>query len=233
MSYRKTRGSVELSNEDYGFVYALENKSFPGYIKVGQTKNLKQRLLQFNNTGIPDGKPTLLLFAAFLNNYKKAERILHRSLSDKRESSSKEFFKATYNQVKAEFELLIFNDSNAELIRPEKYNSLITGKTYIVSKRKIGSRPNRTFQYLSIPAGAQLTFKEDSSIKVTVIDKKNHVLCCCGKEHTLSRAAICCYDFFHNVPIEQQGKDRNGFAWFKYENTIISDIKPMVNQELE
>lgn len=161
-----------MPNEDYGFVYALENKSFPGYIKVGQTKNLKQRLLQFNNTGIPDGKPTLLLFAAFLNNYKKAERILHRALSDKRESSSKEFFKATYNQVKAEFELLIFNDSNAELIRPEKYNSLITGKTYIVSKRQIGSRPNRTFQYLSIPAGAQLTFKEDSSIKVTVIDKK-------------------------------------------------------------
>ncbi|WP_404900059.1 GIY-YIG nuclease family protein [Levilactobacillus brevis] len=222
-----------MMNEEYGFVYALENKSFPGYIKIGQTKNLKKRLLQFNNTGIPEGKPTLLLFAAHIKNYKKAERVLHRSLSDKRESKSKEFFKTTYNQVKAEFELLTFNDPAAELIRPEIYNSLITGKAYTVTKRKIGSRPNRTFQYLSIPAGAQLTFKEDSKIKVTVIDGKNHVLCRCGKEHTLSRAAICCYDFFHKIPVEKQGKDRNGFEWFKYDNTIIANIKPMVNQELE
>ncbi|MEO3698205.1 GIY-YIG nuclease family protein, partial [Leuconostoc falkenbergense] len=38
---------------DIGYLYALENKSFPGYIKIGQTTNLDNRLKQFNNTGIP------------------------------------------------------------------------------------------------------------------------------------------------------------------------------------
>lgn len=222
-----------IKNENFGFVYALENKAFPGYIKVGQTKNLEHRLAQFNDTGIPDGKPTLLLFAVYLENYKKAERILHKALSDKRESSFKEFFKATYNQVKSVFELLTFNDANALLIRPEEYNSKIIGKTFEIVKRKIGTRPNRNFRYLSIPTGAKLTFKENTKLVVTVIDEKNHVLCCCGKKHTLSRAAICCYDSYHALPPEQRGKDRNGFDWFKYNDILVSDIKPMVNQELE
>lgn len=216
-----------------GYVYALENKAFPGYIKIGQTKDMARRLAQFNDTGIPDGKPTLLLFAVKIMNYKKAERLLHRALSSMRESPSKEFFKATYNQTKEAFKLLTFNDPTAEWIRPKEYNSKITGKKYTVISRKIGSRPNRTFKYLSIPAGAKLTFREDPNIKVTVIDGKNHVLCHCGKEHTLSRAAICCYDHYHQLPEEQCGRDRNGFAWFKYNDIILSDIKPMVNAELE
>ncbi|KRL76334.1 GIY-YIG nuclease family protein [Secundilactobacillus paracollinoides] len=219
-------------DEDYGYVYALENKAFPGYIKVGQTKNLARRLAQFNSTGIPQEKPTLLLFAVHLNHYKKAERILHKALSDKRESTSTEFFKATYNQVRAEFDLLSFNDPNAELVRPEKFNEKITGKPIQVVKRKVGSRPNRTFKYLSIPAGSKLTFKEDPKLQVTVIDDKNHVLCRCGKEHTLSRAAICCFDYFHQLPEAQQGHDRNGFDWFEYNGILISKIKPMVNEEL-
>ncbi|MFT8838291.1 GIY-YIG nuclease family protein [Liquorilactobacillus satsumensis] len=218
--------------EDLGFVYALENKSFPGYIKIGQTKNLTNRLAQLNNTGIPDGKPTLLLFAVQLNNYKHAERLLHSALADKRESTSKEFFKATYNQVKTAFDLLTFNDEHAALIRPEEYNSKITGKTYQIITRKIGSRPNRTFKYLSIPAGAKLSFKEDPKIQVTVLDGKNHVLCYCGQKHTLSRAAICCYDFYHRLSAEKQGHDRNGFDWFKYNDILVSAIKPMVNQKL-
>lgn len=76
-----------------GYVYALENKAFPGYIKIGQTKDMARRLAQFNDTGIPDGKPTLLLFAVKIMNYKKAERLLHRALSSMRESPSKEFLK--------------------------------------------------------------------------------------------------------------------------------------------
>ncbi|EJF00797.1 GIY-YIG nuclease family protein [Liquorilactobacillus mali] len=219
--------------ENHGFVYAFENKAFPGYIKIGQTKNLEHRLAQFNDTGIPEGKPTLLLFAVYLENYKKAERILHKALADKRESSSKEFFKATYNQVKNIFELLTFNDTNALWIRPEEYNAKITGKTFKVVQRRIGTRPNRNFKYLSIPTGAKLTFKENPNLVVTVIDEKNHVLCCCGKAHTLSRAAICCYDFYHALPNEVKGKDRNGFDWFKYNGILVSDIKPMVNRELE
>ncbi|KRM13179.1 GIY-YIG nuclease family protein [Paucilactobacillus suebicus] len=218
--------------QDNGYVYALENKSFPGYIKIGQTSNLSRRLAEFNDTGIPDGKPTLLLFAVKIQNYKKAEHLLHKALSDKRESSSKEFFKATYNQTKEAFDLLTFNDNLAEWIRPEKYNSQITGKEYKVVQRKTGSRPNRTFKYLSIPAGATLTFKEDPSIKVTVLDGKNHVLCRCGQKHTLSRAAICCYDYYHQLPEDQCGHDRNGFAWFKYNNILVSNMKPMVNEEL-
>lgn len=216
---------------DIGYVYALENKSFPGYIKIGQTTNLDNRLKQFNNTGIPDSKPTLLLFALKITNFKKAERLLHKSLADKRDSLSKEYFKANFNQVKSVFDLLFFNDPHAEYVKPNEYNARITGiyKPNVV--RKTGQRPNRSFHYLSIPVGAKLKFKDDSRIEVTVIDSKNQVLCRCGHKHSLSRAAICCYDFYHKLSEEQCGKDRNGFAWFSYNKILLKDMKPVVNSE--
>lgn len=217
---------------DIGYVYALENKSFPGYIKVGQTTNLAKRLKQFNDTGIPDSKPTLLLFALKLSNFKKAERLLHKALSDKRDSSSKEYFKASFNQVKSVFELLAFNDPTAEVIQPNDFNTLITGVYHPYVSRKLGQRPNRSFAYLSIPMGTKLQFKDNPSMTVTVLDAKNKVLCCCGQVHSLSRSAICCYDHFYHVPAEQLGKDRNGFAWFSHNGILLKDIKPVVNAEI-
>ncbi|OQJ80852.1 hypothetical protein BMS84_10740, partial [Leuconostoc pseudomesenteroides] len=44
-------------------------------------------------------------------------------------------------------------------------------------------------------------------------------------------AAICCYDFYHKLPEEQSGKDRNGFAWFSYNKILLKDMKPVVNSE--
>lgn len=220
------------SLDDYGFVYVCENKSFPGKYKIGQTKNLKARMHEFNSTGTPDGNPTLLQFAIYLKNYKKAERLLHHALRDKRESSDKEFFICSFNQVKYIFDLLKFNDMHAEWIRPEEINSYITGKTIKPIKRKIGQRPNRTFKYLSIRPGEKLTFKDDPKMTVTVLDDKNQVLCCCGKQHSLSRAAICCYDNFHDIPAEKRGRDRNGFNFFKYQGIILSKRKPVVHSEL-
>lgn len=92
----------ETDNER-GYIYALENKSFSGYIKIGQTKNLEHRLFQFNSTGIPDGKPTLLLFAVYIKNYKKAERILHKTLSDKRKALQKNISKQHIIKLKVPF----------------------------------------------------------------------------------------------------------------------------------
>ena len=138
-----------------GYVYALENKSFPGMIKIGQTKNLHKRLKQFNNTGMPDRNPTLLLFAFRLENYQKAERLLHNVFTDKRQSSKKEWFTVSFNQVKSAFSLLAINSEN-ELIHPSEYNSEIIKKIIPIKERKIGQRPNRTFDYLNIPIGGRL-----------------------------------------------------------------------------
>ncbi|MCH4008666.1 GIY-YIG nuclease family protein [Companilactobacillus sp.] len=221
------------SDKDFGYVYVCENKSFPGKYKIGQTRNLKNRMHQFNNTGFPDGNPTLLDFAVYLKNYKRAERLLHKALSEKRESTDKEFFLCTFNQVKYIFELLKFNDEDARLVHPEEINSFITGKEIKHIKRKIGTRPNRTFKYLNIQPGTKLSYKEDPKMQVTVLDGKNQVLCCCGKQHSLSRAAICCYDNFHDLPEEKRGRDRNGFAFFTYQGILLSKRKPMVHAELD
>lgn len=215
-----------------GFVYALENKSFPGMIKIGQTKDLHKRLKQFNDTGMPDSNPTLLLFAFRLENYQKAERLLHQVFTDKRQSSKKEWFTVSFNQVKAAFALLALNDEN-ELIHPSEYNSEIIQKVIPIKERKIGQRPNRTFDYLNIPIGGELIFRENPKMIARVTDRKNRVICpCCKNEQTLSRAAICCYDETHHLPDAQRGKDRNGFAWFFYNGLQLDKIKPVVNSEL-
>ncbi|MBB5888742.1 GIY-YIG nuclease family protein [Lactovum miscens] len=215
-----------------GYVYALENKSFPGMIKIGQTKNLHKRLKQFNDTGIPTSNPTLLLFAYHLDNYTKAERLLHQVFTDKRDSFNKEWFKVSFNQVKAAFSLLSLSDDN-QLVHPFEYNSKISKQVIEVHDRKIGTRPNRTFEYLNIPIGGKLTFKENPYLIARVTDKKNKVICpCCKTEQSLSRAAICCYDHTHKIPDVEKGRDRNGFAWFSYNGLLLDKIKPMVNAEL-
>ncbi|CAI2050907.1 T5orf172 domain [Serratia ficaria] len=79
---------------DYGYVYILNNNSYcNNIIKIGFTKNNPgQRANQIFSgaTGVPE--PFNVVFACKVIDYKKTEKIIHRSFKSYRVSNRREFF---------------------------------------------------------------------------------------------------------------------------------------------
>ena len=71
-------------------IYILTNPAFEGYVKIGKTTNLKQRLRSLDNTSIP--LPFRCTYAARVTNVDAAEKLLHDAFGDRRVRDNREFF---------------------------------------------------------------------------------------------------------------------------------------------
>lgn len=71
-------------------VYVLSNPAFDGYVKVGRTVDLEQRLKQLDNTSVP--LPFRCEFAIEVPNDVEAEKLVHQAFADARVRSNREFF---------------------------------------------------------------------------------------------------------------------------------------------
>ena len=78
-------------------VYVLSNPAMPGYIKIGKTDNLKERLRNLDRTSTP--LPFQCEYAAEVNDADKVEKILHDIFVDKRVRSNREFFEVDPQQI--------------------------------------------------------------------------------------------------------------------------------------
>ena len=78
-------------------VYVLSNPARPGYIKIGKTDNLKERLRNLDRTSTP--LPFQCEYAAEVNDADKVEKILHDIFVDKRVRSNREFFEVDPQQI--------------------------------------------------------------------------------------------------------------------------------------
>jgi hypothetical protein len=91
------------TDKDMGVVYFVSNPTIPGYVKIGMTKNLQNRMDQLNDTNVP--QPFVCLYACKAENYKQVEKTVHKILAQYREKG-KEFFKAPQEVITAVQELL-------------------------------------------------------------------------------------------------------------------------------
>ena len=62
-----------MNNDNIGYIYILTNKSFPDYIKIGYTNNIKQRLNSLN-TSTPYNYHVYATYQVFSNN---ADLLIH------------------------------------------------------------------------------------------------------------------------------------------------------------
>ena len=75
-----------------GWVYVFSNKHMPGLVKIGQTANDPiQRARELENTGVP-GKFEVE-YQGLFDGYAQIERAVHRTLSEHRVTSNREFFR--------------------------------------------------------------------------------------------------------------------------------------------
>ena len=188
------------------FVYLLTNPALPDFVKVGKTKNLKERIKELScSTSIPLWFECYAYLEVPSDLVSNIETALHHTLGTAYDKA-KEFFKTS-----PELAFKAFQD--VVLINPQCVLHLIDDETAepVETIPCTSIRPRTTFELLGLPVGTELVYCEDPKIKCTVADNKNQVLYD-NKKTTLSHIACELKQF--NV---------NGFDYFSFENETLFD----------
>ncbi len=145
-------------------IYVLINEAMPGYVKIGRTTNLEQRIRQMDTTNAP--LPFECFYACTVNNAAFVERKLHDAFLDHRVRSNREFFEVAPDRVVSALQL-------AEIKNVTPNRDFV--ETLEDQKALDHARARRAifnFKMADIPIGAELSFTNDESIKATVLDNK-------------------------------------------------------------
>lgn len=146
-------------------IYILINEAMPGYVKVGKTTNLEQRIRSLDTTGVP--LPFECFYACTVKDSAFVEQQLHDAFLDHRVRSSREFFEISPERAVAALRL-------AEIEN-------VTPKRDFVESQEDQQALNRTkerravfnFTMVGIPIGTELVFSRDENIKVKVVDNRS------------------------------------------------------------
>jgi hypothetical protein len=156
-----------MSEEDKcGIVYILKNEAMPGYVKVGMTVNLKERMISLDTTGVP--LPFECYYARRVSDAAFVENHLHAAFSEFRTRKSREFFKVLPERVKAALEIA----SGQEVTVDERSVVESTDDTESLAKAKT-RRPAFKFSMLDIKPGTILVYWNDPNTTCTVYDDRN------------------------------------------------------------
>ena len=157
--------------DSHGVVYVLTNEAMPDIVKIGKTQNLKQRL-GILNTSVP--VPFKVEYVCKSKNYHKIEKALHAAFAPERINPKREFFTTEPERVIAILE--VFNkEFNGEDITEEvteETNAQLTVEEQESQERFRKRRPNLNFKQMGIKPGTVLSYVNDPTIQVTVVDEK-------------------------------------------------------------
>lgn len=145
-------------------VYVLVNEAMPGYIKIGKTDNIEQRVRSLDTTGLP--LPFSCFFAAEVEDADRVERRLHEAFSDHRVRSNREFFQLSPERV-------------VSAIGIGDYRDITPGKDFVETdedQRALNRSRERksvfNFEMVGIKPGSILTFTRDPNITCAVVDRR-------------------------------------------------------------
>jgi hypothetical protein len=160
-------------------IYILINGAMPGYVKIGRTTDLEQRIRSLDTTGIPI--PFECFYACTVSDANFVERQLHDAFLDHRVRSSREFFELSPERVLSALKL-----AEIENVTPKKDYVESEEDQQVINQAKT-KRSRFNFKLVGIQPGEQLTFINDENVKVTVIDNRNVEYS--GESMSLSRSA--------------------------------------------
>lgn len=145
-------------------IYILINEAMPGYIKIGRTTNLEQRIRSLDTTSVP--LPFECFYACTVENADFIEKQLFDAFLDQRVRSSREFFEISPDRVVSILKLV-------EVKNVTPNNDFVESKE---DQQALNQARNRratfNFQMANIPVGAELTYVNDETIKARVVDKR-------------------------------------------------------------
>jgi len=156
----------------YGIVYLLTNPYMPGLVKIGMTKqeDLEKRMKELYTTGVPVAFECQ--FACRVNNKDcaKIEKALHTAFEPQRVNKNREFFRINVEQAKAILELFHHTDVTNDVT--EEIQNDLSDDDKAASTKAQKHRPALNFYEMGLQKGDVLTWKDDSSISVTIISDR-------------------------------------------------------------
>lgn len=145
-------------------IYILINEAMPGYVKIGRTTNLEQRIRSLDTTSVP--LPFECFYACTVKDADFVEKQLHDAFLDHRVRSSREFFEISPERV-------------ASALKIAEIENVTPGRDYVESQEDQQAlnqaRTRRAvfnFEMAKIPVGAELTYINDENIHAKVVDKR-------------------------------------------------------------
>lgn len=156
----------------------------PGYIKIGWTSDIEQRIRSLNRpTGIP--LPFEVYYAAEVKNGQKDEQWLHSIFADRRVREQREFFKVDPERVVIALKRIEIRDVTPKSLQKSLSTASEAEQKEVEEKKKIRSKFD--FKKYNIPVGEEIIFSRDFSIKAKVAPNNKIILN--GKETSLSKSA--------------------------------------------
>ena len=199
-------------------VYVLINESMPGYVKVGRTDDLEQRMRSLDNTSLP--LPFECFYAAKVNDAVFAEKLLHEAFADSRVRKNREFFEIAPERVVA-------------ALRLAAIENVTPGQDYVESdddqKALNRARERRAvfnFRMVDIPKGAILTLGRNPEISCEVVSDRKVIFY--GERTSISSAA--------SRALESEGlywKSVQGPLYWEYEGETLDERRRRMESEEE
>ena len=155
--FKLRRMHIMSSNK---IVYVLINPAMPGYVKIGRTTDIKQRLLGLDNTSMP--LPFECFYASLVRDDIFVEKQLHKTFEDNRTRKNREFFEISPERVVAALKLAEIED-----VTPREDIVENSDDQTALNKART-RRANFNFSKLGIPIGAKLIFTRNEDIQCEV-----------------------------------------------------------------
>ena len=146
-------------------IYILRNEAMPGYVKIGRTTNLNQRLKSLYRTQVP--LPFEVFYACTAENGTEVERWLFDVFDDRRVSKKREFFEVSPERVAAALRAKAIK----EVTPKEIYIESDEDRTALAKAQT--RRAVFNFKMVDIPIGAELVFSRDENIKAKVVNNRS------------------------------------------------------------
>ena len=143
-------------------VYVLINEAMDGYVKIGRTNDLEQRMRSLDNTSVP--LPFECFYAARVNNSTFVETQLHNAFADRRVRKNREFFEIAPERVRAALSIGAIEEVTPGVDFVESEDD----QRALDKARTMRARFN--FRMVDISPGAVLQFTRDPNITCTVVD---------------------------------------------------------------
>lgn len=145
-------------------IYVLINEAMPGYIKIGRTTNLEQRIRSLDSTSVP--LPFECFYACTVENADFVEKQLHDAFLDHRVRSSREFFELSPDRAVSALKL-----AEVENVTPNR-DFVESNEDQQALNEARTRRSVFNFKMADIPIGAELAYIHDENIKARVVDNK-------------------------------------------------------------
>ena len=198
-----------------GIVYVLTNDAFNGYVKIGRTKNLTQRLQTLDNTSVP--LPFRCVYAVSVPDMKLIEDLAHDAFAHHRVRKNREFFEVDAARVIAALKM-----TGGEEVTPK--DDIAADEEGIEALKKVRKIEPLTLFDIGLNVGDIISFSKDETQTAAVCSARRVMFR--EQEMSLSASAL--------ILIREQGytwQQVNGWAFWMYDDMTLSAHAERYRQE--